>query len=74
MVLFCISVSIISQELVIFKCLSKFLVIHLHAQNRMCCFVNDSQEIAILIKSITKSKKITINQMLSDAEEPDGYT
>ena len=28
--------------------------------------MNYSQEIAILIKSITKSKKITINQMLPD--------
>ena len=30
--------------------------------------MNDSQEIAIIIKSITKSKKITINQMLSDCQ------
>ena len=50
----------------IFKDLSKVLVIHLRAQNRKCCFVNDSQEIAILIKSIAKSKKITIKQTLSD--------
>ena len=28
--------------------------------------MNDSQESAILIKTIAKSKKITINQMLSD--------
>lgn len=41
--LFCIAVSIISQVLVIFKYLSKVLVIHLRAQNRRCCFVNDSQ-------------------------------
>ena len=66
--LFCISVSIISQVLVIFKYLSKVLVIHLRAQNRRCCFVNDSQEIAILIKSIAKSKKMTIKQMLSDCQ------
>ena len=30
--------------------------------------MNDSQEIAILIKSIAKSKKITIKQMLSDCQ------
>ena len=66
--LFCIAVLIISQVLVIFKDLSKVLVIRLRAQNRMCCFVNDSQEIAILIKSIAKSKKITIKQMLSDCQ------
>ena len=66
--LFCIAVLIISQVLVIFKDLSKVLVIHLREQNRRCCFVNDSQEIAILIKSIAKSKKITIKQMLSDCK------
>ena len=66
--LFCIDVLIISQVLVIFKYLSKVLVIHLREQNRRCCFVNDSQEIAILIKSIAKSKKITIKQMLSDCQ------
>ena len=66
--LFCIAVLIISQVLVIFKDLSKVLVIHLLAQNWMCCFVNDSQEISILIKSIEKSKKMTIKQMLSDCQ------
>ena len=66
--LFCIAVLIISQVLVIFKYLSKVLVIHLRAQNRRCCFVNDSQEIAILIKSIAKSNKMTIKQMLSDCQ------
>lgn len=30
--------------------------------------MNDSQEIAILIKSIAKSKKFTIKQMLSDCQ------
>lgn len=30
--------------------------------------MNDSQEIAILIKTIAKSKKISINQMLSDCQ------